>query len=64
MSKARSVKTSAAVRLSAQDKKWRAQDDLRTLQQVMQIKSDPGRLKAAQTEAQQQLKALEKVKGV
>ena len=56
------TKAAATPRLSAQDKKWRAQDDLRTLQQVMQIKADPSRLKAAQAEAQKQLAALASVK--
>lgn len=51
-------------RVSAEEKKWRAQDDLRTLQQVMQIKADPARLKAAQSEANAQLLALKRVKAV
>lgn len=47
--------------MTAEDKKWRARDDLRTLQAVAEIKSDPGRLKAAQSEARAQLAALAKV---
>jgi hypothetical protein len=44
-----------------QDKKWRAQDDLRTLRSAAEIQSDAARVKAAQSEAQQQMQALAKV---
>jgi hypothetical protein len=48
-------------RLSAEDKKWRAQEDLRIMQRSQEIASDAQRLKAAQKEAQEQVKALQKV---
>lgn len=48
-------------RISAEEKKWRAQDDLRTMQRAQEVASDPNRLKAAQKEAQDQVKALQKV---
>lgn len=46
---------------AAQEKKWRAQEDLRTLQRAAEIKNDASRVKAAQAEAQQQMKALSTV---
>ena len=51
----------AAPRLSVQDKKWRAQDDLRTLRSAAEIQSDAARVQAAQSEAQQQMQALAQV---
>lgn len=43
---------------AAQQKKWQAEDDLRTLQRAGEIKNDPARVKMAQAEAQAQMKAL------
>jgi len=40
--------------LSAQDKKWRAENDARTLANSEEIKDDPTRMKAAQLEAGRQ----------
>lgn len=48
-------------RLSAEDKKWRAQDDLRVMQRAQEVANDPKRMQAAQKEAQEQVKALQKV---
>lgn len=48
-------------RMSAEEKSWRAQDDLRTLQQAAKIQADAARVKAAQAEAQSQIKALVQV---
>jgi hypothetical protein len=45
----------------AQEAKWRAQDDLRTLKSAAEIQSDPSRVKAAQAEAKSQLAALQRV---
>ena len=45
----------------AQEKKWQAQDDLRTMQRAAEVKADPSRVKAAQAEAQSQIKALSSV---
>lgn len=56
--------TSVAVkqpRMSAEEKRWQAQDDLRTMQRAAEISSDQQRMKAAQSEAQKQIKALQKV---
>lgn len=44
-----------------EEQKWRAQDDLRTLQRAAEVKADPGRVKMAQAEAQAQMKALQTV---
>lgn len=45
----------------AQEKKWQAQDDLGALKRAAEIKADPARVKAAQAEAQAQMKALQTV---
>jgi len=54
--------------MTAQDKKWQAQDDARTLAQANEIKSDPTRIRAAVKEAkvmvkeeQQRLTSISKV---
>lgn len=44
-----------------QEKKWQAQDDLRTLQRAAEVKADPARVKMAQSEAASQVKALSSV---
>ena len=46
----------------AVDRKWQAQDDLRTLRQAEEVRVSSGRLKAAQRMADQEMRALEKVK--
>ena len=48
----------AKVRMTMQDKKWRAQDDLRTLQSAAEIQRDRSRLSAASAEAKKQLATL------
>lgn len=50
-------------RLSAQEKQWRAQDDIRTLTQAEAIRSDPGRMAEAKKHATQQVRTLTKVSG-
>jgi hypothetical protein len=47
-------------RLTAQDRRWRAQGDLATLTSAEEIKADSSRLSAARTEAKRQAKAAEK----
>lgn len=44
-----------------EEAKYRAQDDLRTLQRAAEVKTDPARVKMAQAEAQNQVKALSSV---
>lgn len=48
-------------KISAEEKKWRAQDDARTLMSAEGIKSDSGRLKAAAAEARRIATEAEKV---
>ena len=55
------AKTVAAPRKSAEDRKWQAQDDLRTLQRAQEIQADRSRLNAAKTEVKNQMAALSKV---
>lgn len=45
-----------------EDKKWRAESDLRTLKEAAQIKCDRERMKAAKSCAKEQMKALSKIK--
>ena len=51
----------SAPRITASDKKWQAQSDLRTIQEAAQIQSDKSRMSAAQKEAQNQMAALSSV---
>ena len=44
-----------------EDQKWRARDDLRTLQQAKEIQMDRARVAAATREANAQMKALQEV---
>lgn len=60
MAKAKST-SAPAIRMSAMDKQYRAQDDLRTIQRAAEIQSDKGRMTAAQKEAQNQMAALSSV---
>ena len=49
------------MKMSAQEKKWQAEDDLRTLQRAAEIRKDKGRLAAARKCAKEQMAALQKV---
>lgn len=46
---------------TAMDKKWRAESDLRTLQQAGEIQADRSRVAAAKKLAAEQAKALTKI---
>lgn len=46
---------------SEEDKKWRAQDDLRALQRAAEIKADRTRMSQVKKCANEQLKALKKI---
>lgn len=50
-------------RMSAEEKRWRAEDDLRVMQRAEEIKADSSRLAEAKRLAQTQVKALTKVAG-
>jgi hypothetical protein len=57
----KSSTVAAAPRITAADKKWQAQSDLRTIQEAAQIQANKGRMSAAQKEAQNQMAALSSV---
>lgn len=42
------------------EKKWQAEDDLRTLQRAKEVESDKARMKAAKALAQEQMNTLKK----
>lgn len=46
---------------AAERKKWRAQDDIRTMQQAEEIKKDKDRMKAMKQIAKEQVKDLKKI---
>lgn len=51
----------ATSKYADEDKKWRAQSDLRTLQKAEEIRSNKTLMRAAKTEAKAQIKALSSV---
>jgi hypothetical protein len=46
---------------AAQERKWRAEADLRTLTEAESVKREPARFRAAQAEARKQVQNLSKV---
>lgn len=46
----------------AREARYRAEDDLRTMQRAAEVKSDPSRVKAAQQMADEQMRALQSIK--
>lgn len=44
-----------------EDNKWRAEDDLRTLQRAKEVENDKARMKAVKAIAQEQMNALKKI---
>jgi len=51
----------AAPRRTAEDRRWEAQDALRTIQRAQEIQKDKGLMSLVKREAQSQLNALSKV---
>lgn len=49
--------------LTAEDKKFQAEDDLRTLRRAKEVQDSPTRLKAAEAMAEKEIKILNEVKG-
>lgn len=47
--------------IAKEDQKWRAEDDLRTLQRAKEIENDKARMQAAKNIAKEQKAALEKI---
>ena len=54
-------KATATPRISAMDKKYQAQSDLRTMQEATTIQADKRRMMAAQKEATSQMSALSSI---
>jgi len=52
---------SKAINLSVEEKKWRTESDLSTLQRAKEIMADKSRITAAQALAKQQLSALSSI---
>lgn len=52
-----------APKMTAQDRKWQAECDLRTLACAAEIKANRQRLSAAQAMARKQANALQKISG-
>ena len=50
-------------RMTAEQKQWRAQSDLRTLTEAAQIQADKTRMAAVTSHAKEQVKTLTKVTG-
>lgn len=50
--------------MAKQEARWRAESDLRTLQEAESIKGDPGRMRMMKVLADEQMKALQKIKKV
>ena len=48
---------------AVQEKKWRAEEDLRTLRRAEEVKSDPARMNYAKRIAQQEVAALKRISG-
>lgn len=46
-----------------QEQRWRAESDLRTLRDAELVKSDPARVRLAKQVAQEEIRALSKVRG-
>lgn len=55
------VRVSMSAMRDREEKKWQAQDDLRTLQRAREIESDKERLANAKKEAEAQMTALGRV---
>lgn len=60
MTKKRSKANAPAMDIASDDK-WRAQDDLRTIERAHEIIHDKGRLTAAQSEAKRQSESLARI---
>jgi hypothetical protein len=46
----------------ADEKRWQAEDDLRTMQRMAELKANPGRIRAAESLLKQQMTAIKSVK--
>lgn len=48
-------------KMSADERKWRAEDDLRTLTRANEITADASRMRAARSMHRQQMRSMQKV---
>lgn len=53
----------APAKVSPEEKRWRAEDDMRTLMRADEIKADRARMKACADHAKKQASAVAKVAG-
>lgn len=58
------AKSSVAISRADEEKRWRAESDMRTLMEAEEIKKDPKRLAAAQAMAKEKLVELAAVTAV
>lgn len=49
--------------MAVEERKWRAEDDLRTITRACEIQRDSSRMREVKKLAGQQIKSLEKVRG-
>lgn len=61
MSKAK-VSAPSVRRMTAEDRRWQAENDLRTMQQFAELKASPQRMKSAQDMLHKQMSVLVQVK--
>jgi hypothetical protein len=57
------MKAAPSVSMAKEEKRWRAESDLRTLTDAGEIQRDKSRIKAAQGIAKKQLRSLRKIAG-
>jgi len=57
------AKAIAAPRMSAMERRWQAESDLRTLKEAQEIQANRARRTAASSEAKKQMSALQKIGG-
>lgn len=48
--------------MTAEDKRWQAENDLRTMQQFAELKASPQRMKSAQDMLHKQMSVLTQIK--
>ena len=56
------AKKAVMPRMTAEDKKWRTEEDLRTLRRAEEIKKDKSRVKDVKVLVKEEMKALSKIK--
>lgn len=54
----------ASNKVSADEMRWRAEDDARTLKRAMEVKNDPKRMSAVRQHMVKEMKAMNSVMGM